>query len=193
MVRFNSSRVEHHPTKLSRIKTLRWTKKANNTARSPPRAVAHDIQPLVPCRHCLPRLMQPPIIVFLGSVCDDLPKSRTWGSEDGPRNDFLTRFSRDMPQYYLCHACLRLHLWAKVALPGPKFKVSACVDSLDHSVYRLKQPIYIIHYPSHAYYKFHFVHLQLAMRRFYYGAQFGIPVQSLLYTEVGTSPSQVKR
>lgn len=125
------------------------------------------------------------LLFSLGSVCNDLPKSRTGGPEDGPRIDLLTRFSRDLPQYYLCHACLRLHLWGKVALPGPKFKVPACVDSLDHTVYRLKQPIYIVHYPSHAYYKFHFVHLQLAMRRFYYGAQFGIPVQSLLYTEVG--------
>lgn len=128
------------------------------------------------------------LLFSLGSACDDLPKSRTGGLEDGPRVDFLTRFSRDLPQYYLCHACLRLHLWHKVALPGPKFKIPACVDSLDHSVHRLKQPIYIIHYPSHTYCKFHFVHLQLVMRRFYHGAQFGISVHSLLYTEVGTNP-----
>lgn len=128
------------------------------------------------------------LLFSLGSACHDLPKNRTGGPEDGLRIDFLTRFSRDLPQYYLCHACLRLHLWQKVALPGPKFKVPACVESLDQSVHRLKQPLDVFHYPSYTYYKFHFVHLQLAMRRFYYGAEFGIPVQSLLYTEVGTNP-----
>ena len=127
------------------------------------------------------------LLSSLGSACRDLPKSRTGGPEDGPRIDFLTRFSRDLPQYHVCHACLRLHLWRKVALPGPKFKLAACVESLDGSVHRLKKPLYIIHYPSHAYYKFYFVHLQLAMRRFYHGAPFGIPVQSLLYTEVGVN------
>lgn len=78
------------------------------------------------------------LLLSLGSACDDLPKNRTGGPEDGPRVDLLTRFSRGLPQYYLCDACLRLHPWHKVALPGPKFKVRACVDSLDHSVYRLK-------------------------------------------------------
>lgn len=138
-----------------------------------------DIACLALCNHRL--------LFSLGSACDDLPQNRTGGPEDGPRIDLLTCLSRELPQYYLCHACLRLHLWAKVALPGPKFKVPACVESLDQSLYRLKKPLYVVHYPSHAYYKFHFVHLQLVMRRFYYGAEFGIPVQSLLYTEVETN------
>lgn len=134
---------------------------------------------------CLALCNRRRLLFSFGSACDDLPQNRTGGPEDGPRIDFLTRLSRDLPQYYLCHACLRLHLWRKVALPGPKFKVPPCIESLHRSVYRLKKPLYVIHYPSHAYYEFHFVHLQLAMRRFYYGAEFGIPVQSLLYTEVG--------
>jgi hypothetical protein len=151
--------------------------------------VAQDLSPVdVACLAlCNRRLLS-----SLGSACRNLPKGRTGGPDDGPRIDFLTRFSRDLPQYHLCHACLRLHLWRKVALPGPKFKLPACVESLDGSVHRLKKPLYIIHYPSHAYYKFYFVHLQLAMRRFYHGAQYGIPVQSLLYTEVGTNPITYK-
>lgn len=43
--------------------------------------------------------MQAPIVVSLGSVCDDLPKSRRGGPEDGPRVDLLTRFSHDMLAY----------------------------------------------------------------------------------------------
>lgn len=145
--------------------------------------VAEDLSPVdVACLAlCNRRLLS-----SLGSTCRNLPKGRTGGGgpEDGLRIDFLTRFSRDLPQYHLRHACLRLHLWRKVALPGPKFKLPACVKFLDGSVHRLKKPLYIIHYPSHAYYKFYFVHLQLAIRRFYHGAQLGTPVQSLLYTEV---------
>ncbi|CRL27699.1 Cyclin-like F-box [Penicillium camemberti] len=57
------------------------------------------------------------LLLSLGSACDDLPKNRTGGPEDGPRVDLLTRFSRGLPQYYLCDACLRLHPWHKVALP----------------------------------------------------------------------------
>lgn len=142
------------------------------------------------CRHCLSRVMQRPIVFFAWDlhVSHSLPKGRTGCPEDGRRIDFLTRFARDLPQYYLCHACLRLHIWQNVALPGPKFKVPACVESLDRKVHRLKLPLYVMHYPSHAYYKFHCVHLQLSMRRFYRGAQFGIPVPSLLYTEAGTNP-----
>ncbi|CAG7949259.1 unnamed protein product [Penicillium nalgiovense] len=120
--------------------------------------VAEDLSPVDVA--CL-ALCNRRLLSSLGSACCNLPKGRTGGPEDGPRIDFLTR---------------------------PKFKLPACVESLDRSVHRLKKPLYIIHYPSHAYYKFYFVHLQLAMRRFYNGAQFGIPVQSLLYTEVGTNP-----
>lgn len=62
-----------------------WTlqdgqRKANNTARSPPRAVARDIRPLVPCRYCLSRVMQPPIVAFLGICMWRPPKEPHWGA-----------------------------------------------------------------------------------------------------------------
>lgn len=37
--------------------------------------------------------------------------------------------------------------------------------------------------PNSAIHRFHFLHLHLAMRRFYYGPRFGIPAESLLSTE----------
>lgn len=43
-------------------------------------------------------------------------------------------------------------------------------------------------YPTCSFYQFHFVHLHLAMRRFYFGPSFGIAAESLMYTEVTTYP-----
>lgn len=56
--------------------------------------VAEDLSPVdVACLAlCNRRLLS-----SLGSACCNLPKGRTGGPEDGPRIDFLTRLSRDLP------------------------------------------------------------------------------------------------
>lgn len=112
------------------------------------------------------------------------------GSQDKTRIrtriDFLTRLSRDLPPYYLCHTCQRLHLWQRIALPSPKFNLPSCSETLARKDWHLKAPFCHCLYPCYDQHKFHFVHLQLAMRRFYYGPHFGIPVESLFYTEAGT-------
>jgi hypothetical protein len=88
-----------------------------------------------------------------------------------PRFVLLTRLGRDLSQYYFCYACLQLHLWTHISLPTPHFKLRNCFDSLDHKDMQ-----------------FHFVHLHFAVRRFYFGPSFGIPVESLIYAEVIAFP-----
>lgn len=122
---------------------------------------------------------------FAGTAFKNFSNCRTGTPTDDGRIELLSRLSCDLPQYHLCFICLQLHLWKKAGLPtyhSPM--VNHRTDTLDYTNWYLTRPLPLSHYPSYAYYKFHFVHLQLAMRRFYYGPEFGTPVESLLYTEV---------
>lgn len=108
------------------------------------------------------------------------------GDMANERSILLARLSIDLPQYYLCCACLRLHLWQTVA-PSSKFKPPQCFQSLDEEHRWLKEPLRIQHYPSYSNYQLHWSHIQLAMRRFYHGPRYGITTDSLFYTEVRVS------
>lgn len=116
-------------------------------------------------------------------------RSRTPTPTDDARIELLSRLSRDLPQYYLCFICLRLHLWKNVERPtiwSPRLRHRLCdLEILLDCELTSELPLSC--YPSFSHYDFHFVHLQLAMRRFYHGPEFGIPVESLLYTEVGAA------
>lgn len=112
--------------------------------------------------------------------------------------DFLDRLARGEPHHYICKSCHRLHRIEHVQLPGPLCKPPSCYETpsklalnhwnkKDHYLF-LDQPLILIQFPSYTQYKFYFIHLQLAMRRFMYGPGFGIPIESLFYTEVATSP-----
>ncbi|CAI7649393.1 unnamed protein product [Penicillium bialowiezense] len=120
-------------------------------------------------------------------------RSRTPNSTDDARIELLSRLSRDLPQYYLCFICLRLHLWKNVRVPNsysPNHNRQDDFDRFAHSHVMFELPVYS--YPSCCYYNFHFVHLQLAMRRFYHGPKYGIPVESFLYTEVKAAKLNTK-
>lgn len=97
----------------------------------------------------------------------------------------LSRLERDLPAYSLCYACHRLHQY-----DGSKFffghtgsvELAPCYNGSPWPLelkMRLQQPI-----GFHSWYKFNFADLQLAMRRFRYGPQFGISTECLSYTEV---------
>lgn len=122
---------------------------------------------------------------YAGAAFKNFSNSRTGTPTDDARIKLLSQLSCDLPQYYLCFVCLRLHLWKKVALPTcARPMIDHRPDVLANTDWYLISPLPLAHYPSFAFYKFYFVHLQLAMRRFYYGPEFGIPVESLLYTEI---------
>ncbi|KAJ5632597.1 hypothetical protein N7490_008936 [Penicillium lividum] len=120
-----------------------------------------------------------------------------FNSDEGILLEFLRRLARSEPRHYLCHSCKRLHRVQSVEPPGPFSKPPKChgvpspyyqsaIDTNYHYLY-LDQPLRMTQFPCYAKYKFYFVHLQLAMRSFTYGPEFGIPVESLFYTEVATS------
>ncbi|CAG8340841.1 unnamed protein product [Penicillium salamii] len=116
-------------------------------------------------------------------------RSPTPAPTDHARTELLSRLSRDIPQYYLCFICLRLHLWKNVGPPNSDTPIhdAHLSDLLAFANLRLTFEIQLFSYPSLSCYIFQFVHLQLAMRRFYHGPEFGIPVESLLYAEVGAA------
>lgn len=105
------------------------------------------------------------------------------GNMENERSQFLIRLSLDNSQYYLCYVCVRLHLWENMA-PPLRFKPRECYKSLETEHRWLGLPLGTVHYPSYSEYKLHFVHVQLAMRRFYHGPRFGITPDFLFHTEV---------
>lgn len=108
-------------------------------------------------------------------------RSRTPSPTDDARIELLSRLSRTLPQYYLCFVCLRLHLGKNVELQSSEHP---CYDPGLSWNTHLQRSLTVTSWPSNGHYKFYFVHLQLAMKRFYYGPEFGIPVESFLYTKV---------
>ncbi|KAJ6084010.1 hypothetical protein N7486_010810 [Penicillium sp. IBT 16267x] len=111
---------------------------------------------------------------------------------------FLRRLARSEPRHYLCKSCHRLHRVQSVQLPGPLSKPPSCYgvprqlalgsSNTNYHYLYLDKPLRLIQFPCYTQYKFYFVHLQLAMRYFKQGPGFGIPVESLFYIEVATSP-----
>jgi hypothetical protein len=92
---------------------------------------------------------------------------------------FLTRLGRDLPSFFVCYQCYVLHRYyaSKGFLPGPLFQVS--LSCLSKSLEFSDQPW--THHVSHdSEIVFDFLHLQLAMRRFYYGSEYGISTEDIL-------------
>lgn len=133
-----------------------------------------DIACLALCNHSLERFLKPAV--------------QRLSNDSHLRMEFLTRLSRDVPEYYICFMCARLHPWRKIESPSPTFKLFDCTKSLPREKWYLRWPMFRGVYPYGTFYDIHFVHLQLAMRRYYYGPEFGIPAESLFYTEVATWP-----
>lgn len=109
--------------------------------------------------------------------------------------ELLHRVARDLPQYYPCLSCRQLHLWRTVPLPDGRSVVHACprfrwrphwlrcqiVGTYSGHFLRFEQ------FPHCSNYKLDFAHIQLVMRRFYYGPEYSIPVEALRFTEVSTT------
>lgn len=99
------------------------------------------------------------------------------------RELFLTRLSRDQLRYFFCFYCAYLHPWEKIQPPGPAFRPNTPLQC------QTKNTAYTLSIPSMApYYRVSYSHVQLAMRRFYHGPDYGISTKSLSYTEVLLEP-----
>ncbi|CRL19714.1 unnamed protein product [Penicillium camemberti] len=127
-------------------------------------------------------------VELLLSITDFLPPT------EKKKLPVLRRLERDLPKYFVCYVCHILHKYHGPEFFGlydggydqencplrclPKWKKGELSLRL-----RDQDPLWF-----HAYRRFFFIHLQLAMRRFYYGENFGISTEALSYTQVCTYP-----
>jgi len=109
----------------------------------------------------------------------------------------LCRLERDLPKYFICHHCHILHEYDGFecfSLCHSAFEQECplrCFPkwSAEFGVFRLKIQDSCRY---HVYRPIYFLHLQLAMRRFYYGPKFGISTDALSYTEVQTHQKEYR-
>ena len=104
---------------------------------------------------------------------------RAWTSLQRQEQDgclaFISVLARDLPQHFVCYPCVRLHRSSTVPWPRVVLNRQApkCVRmDVDFS------------YMFPSWYFITFAHVQLAMKRHYYGSSHGFPLEAFLYTEV---------
>ena len=99
----------------------------------------------------------------------------------------LRRIERDLPHYFLCYCCFLLHKFdgsEDFGLSGRRSQWTCrlpCVMNGDWENEELQIAMHEV--PARVDYKICFIHVQLAMRRFYLGARSGISVNALSYTQ----------
>lgn len=135
----------------------------------------NDTASLILCNHALLRTLG----------------TRHWSSlHPGKGNEkyrelFLTALTRDLPRHFFCHHCSRLHLQDNLGPPGPALQPKNRLLCIEHHLdagNRLRQCVQVHRIESR--YSFTFPHLQLAMKRHFYGIKHGISTESLSFTEV---------
>ncbi|CAG7939086.1 unnamed protein product [Penicillium salamii] len=107
----------------------------------------------------------------------------------------LRQLQQDLPRHFICYQCYLLHLYdgsESFGLSGPNFWEGCplrCRHIKVKNFFELELVTkfgYLDYMPR----RFSFLHLQLAMRRFYLGDKFGITTESLAYTQVRFHPSK---
>ncbi|EFQ99642.1 F-box domain-containing protein [Nannizzia gypsea CBS 118893] len=110
---------------------------------------------------------------------------RVWDTLDAFPSDrkvFLNRLAADLPPFYFCHICSILHPRDCLDPPGPTFSSKRPLNFHEGTVSSLRP--FLVHPRFHSLYSFYHYHLQLAMKRHYYGPEHGISTDSLCFTEV---------
>lgn len=110
------------------------------------------------------------------------------------RLSFLNRLERDSPEYFTCYACCVLHKYDNGAksfgLSGPVVQQIGlrrfpCMRTRNGQfIPELIMSVYTKYSKSYVENEFCFIHLQLAMRRYHYGPQYGIHPSVLYFTGV---------
>lgn len=142
----------------------------------------------------------PPVDLYCFSLCNRrlywlLPRRINLLPPLAPKDKFsiLTRLERDIPPYFACNSCNLLHWY-----DGPEsFGLSGyhrertcqlpCVQHCPRPKHWFSSPDTPVIHPQNPIFcikKFSFLHLKLAMRRFYYGPESGISTGSLSHTQV---------
>ncbi|BDD59937.1 hypothetical protein MAP00_005106 [Monascus purpureus] len=117
------------------------------------------------------------ILHVLGRGRLEFPDSET-------RMQFLVQLQRDLPSYFFCESCSVLHPCDYIGPPGPAFQPTERLRGhLENNELPSLWRSVDVH-PMHSLYDFNITHLQLAMKRHYYGPAHGISTESLSYSEV---------
>jgi hypothetical protein len=138
------------------------------------------------------------------------PKSWVALRSQGPeqKGTFLSALARDLPQFFVCHICFRLHKTDSVQWPrfvpcnhnlsgvhhtADPLRYVVCQNCLQlHSTCSVQdnQTLSCVHHhPDFCIYQFslyrvQFVHVQLAMMHHHNGPKYGIPLEAFSHTEV---------
>ena len=110
----------------------------------------------------------------------------------------LRRLERDLPNYFICYKCFILHRLdgSKTSgISGPIVHFTCPLRCLRSSKWAPEHIISLGEWlpPVNMFHKFCFLHVQLAMRRFYLGDQVGISTKALSYTQVRVHPENSMR
>lgn len=112
-------------------------------------------------------------------------KRRVSPMTDKAKLSLPRRLERDRPSHFVRYSCLILHKFDGTEtfdLSGPSISWNSrlsCIRNLEY----VKSSMEVHESYSHSQYV-SFLHVQLAMRRFFYGPRFGISTEALSYTEV---------
>lgn len=111
------------------------------------------------------------------------PRLRTSAVKTGHREQFLSTLARDLPSWFYCHSCSRLHPRDRIRPPGPFNRPSKPLMCFENSFeHQLSQYMHVSRRLT--FYKFNFHHLQLVMLRHYLGPSYGISANQLSYMQV---------
>lgn len=119
-----------------------------------------------------------------------LLRGRKTADTDGEFCNFLSRISEEIPEFYHCAICDRLHLWRKVAQPGP-FPFS-CICPLASVPPSYSDSLVAVWKLSGTQYVLDACHVQLSIGRHLRGPGYGMAAESLSYTGVKVPEFQVK-
>jgi hypothetical protein len=90
------------------------------------------------------------------------------------RASFLSDLSKDLPQYFVCYLCVKLHASSAIQSPRTTPKTLTRCVSEQHAFEHCSQSGLLLRFP----------HIQLAMKRHYHGPSHGFPLEAFQSTEV---------
>jgi hypothetical protein len=90
------------------------------------------------------------------------------------RASFLFDLSKDLPQYFVCYACIKLHASSGVQWPRTAPRTLPRCPREGHALLHCPQSVLCVR----------FLYIQLAMNRHYRGPSYGFPLEAFQSTEI---------
>ena len=107
--------------------------------------------------------------------------------QNGELATFLIKLTRDLPAYFFCYECSRLHLCDQVGPPGPALRPHNRLPCISRYGLEFRNYFNAHSVGSHTGYHLTFPHVQLAMKRYRHGIEHGVSTESLSFVEINVS------